>query len=76
MSNRLTFPQEKHLYKKMRGEFGFKLLRQAQRKNTARMKEIAQKSTEPRNMVVGAFAETFSVSEASMLLPKHRKFKG
>lgn len=74
MLNILRLSQEKRVYSQKRKEFGVRLLRGLEQKNTAWMKKIVQKLTNTGNLVWDACAGTASIAKAFIFLPKHRKF--
>lgn len=67
-------PQEKHLYKVRRGECGFYIMVQLERKSTVCMNNISLKYMEPVNLVIGACAGTFPAVNSCTLLLKHHRF--
>lgn len=73
MSKTTVLPQEQHVHKVKREEFGFTIFLYPEQKNTACMKDIAKKFKKPENLIADACAETFSVSRACILLSKQRR---
>lgn len=51
-----------------------KMLMRLEQRHTAWTNSIVQKFTRPANLVLDGCAETFSVTMASLLIPKHRGF--
>lgn len=74
MSNIPRIPQKERVYKGKSGKYGFKLLMRLEQRSTAWIKDIVQKFTDPGSLVVDDCAGTFSVTKASIILRKHRRF--
>lgn len=55
ISNIPRFPQEKRVHKKKRRESSFKIFMRPEQKSTAMVRDIIQKLTRPRSLVVDAF---------------------
>lgn len=74
MSNITCLPYEGRVYSRKRKEFSFMLLTRPEQKNTAWIKDIVRKFTEPGNPIENACAGSFSGAMVCVMLCKHGRF--
>lgn len=76
MTNIPKLPHEERVYKVRREESRFMLSTVSGAEEHCMNERYRAEVYEARNHVVHAYAGTFSISKACMLLPRHRRFMG